>query len=120
MKKCPFCKAEIQENARFCLYCMKPLVEKEVISPRKKHFKPWGLFFLVLGSLLIIGALVALCCACVLIYFFVCSACAGGATRSGRTSFLLSRYAIGIVVAALAARCCCGSVALFGVWANLY
>ena len=36
------------------------------------------------------------------IYFFVCSACAGGATRGGRTSFLLGRYAIGIVVAALA------------------
>ena len=37
MKKCPFCKAEIEENARFCLYCMKPLNEKEVILPSKKR-----------------------------------------------------------------------------------
>lgn len=41
MKKCPFCKAEIEENARFCLYCMKPLVEKQVIKPPNKRSKLW-------------------------------------------------------------------------------
>ncbi|MBQ9964859.1 MAG: zinc ribbon domain-containing protein [Clostridia bacterium] len=34
MKHCPFCKAELEENARFCLYCMTPLDEKQVIPTR--------------------------------------------------------------------------------------
>lgn len=42
MKKCPFCKADIEDNARFCLYCMKPLNEKEVIPPPQRK-KPWWL-----------------------------------------------------------------------------
>lgn len=32
MKTCPFCKAEIAENARFCLHCMTTLEEKEKIQ----------------------------------------------------------------------------------------
>ena len=41
MKKCPFCKADIEENARFCLYCMTPLEEKQVVkSPIDKN-KRW-------------------------------------------------------------------------------
>ena len=35
MKKCPFCKAEIEENARFCLYCMTSLEEKQEIAISK-------------------------------------------------------------------------------------
>lgn len=51
MKKCPFCKADIEDNARFCLYCMKTLNEKEVIlTPQKK--KQW--WPLVVGVLLIL------------------------------------------------------------------
>lgn len=50
MKKCPFCKAEIEENARFCLYCMKPLVEKEIISPARKKLRIW--------SLVVVGAVI--------------------------------------------------------------
>lgn len=56
MKKCPFCKAEIEENARFCLYCMKPLNEKEVLLPTKKK-RPWWLLVLA-GLLLVLLALV--------------------------------------------------------------
>lgn len=41
MKKCPFCKAEIEDTARFCLYCMKPLVGKDVIVPPPKRRKLW-------------------------------------------------------------------------------
>ncbi len=39
MKLCPNCKAEMDDNARFCLCCMTSLDEKELISPsvRKKH-----------------------------------------------------------------------------------
>ncbi len=39
MKKCPFCKAEIEENARFCLYCMTPLEEKKLSVNKEKEKK---------------------------------------------------------------------------------
>ena len=48
MKQCPFCKADIEENARFCLYCMKPLVEKDMIKPLKKRRWIWVLVAVVL------------------------------------------------------------------------
>lgn len=32
MASCPFCGVEIEEDARFCVHCMKPLVEKEYIT----------------------------------------------------------------------------------------
>ena len=32
MKKCPYCKADIEDNANFCLYCMTSLDKKEVIA----------------------------------------------------------------------------------------
>jgi len=35
MKKCPFCGAEIEETASFCLYCMESLDKKEDIIPIK-------------------------------------------------------------------------------------
>ena len=54
MKKCPFCKAEIEDNARFCLYCMRTLNEKEVISPPQKKIWPW---LLVAGGTLLLAVL---------------------------------------------------------------
>lgn len=36
MKKCPFCDADIEDSARFCLYCMRPLAEKDQLPPHKK------------------------------------------------------------------------------------
>lgn len=42
MKKCPNCKAEIEENARFCLYCMTSFEEKQPISaPNQEKNKRW-------------------------------------------------------------------------------
>lgn len=55
MKKCPFCKAGIEDNARFCLYCMKPLEEKEVIPPPRQPRKRWAAILLGLAALLLIG-----------------------------------------------------------------
>lgn len=45
MKKCPFCGADIEENAQFCLYCLNSLIEKEQILIHKKK-KPQGLVLL--------------------------------------------------------------------------
>lgn len=40
MKKCPKCHAEIEENARFCLYCMTSFEEKETIKFKEEN-KRW-------------------------------------------------------------------------------
>ena len=45
MKNCPFCGAEIEESARFCLHCMSSLTEKTQI-PLHKPKKPQGLLIL--------------------------------------------------------------------------
>lgn len=41
MKKCPKCKADIQEEARFCLYCMTSFEEKQTIETLKENNKRW-------------------------------------------------------------------------------
>ncbi len=41
MKKCPKCKAELQEEARFCLYCMTSFEEKQTIETPKENNKRW-------------------------------------------------------------------------------
>lgn len=41
MKKCPKCKAEIQEEARFCLYCMTSLEEKHPSKTINEQDKRW-------------------------------------------------------------------------------
>ena len=38
---CPYCGARLQENARFCLYCMKPLQEKQPIRIRVRRKWLW-------------------------------------------------------------------------------
>ena len=51
MKKCPYCSAELLDNAEFCLYCMRPLDKKHIIDHklRKPRFK-----FAVIGVTVII------------------------------------------------------------------
>ncbi len=56
MKKCPFCKSDIEDNARFCLYCMSSLEDKKIVENKKYDNKWWLciiaivlLFALILG-----------------------------------------------------------------------
>lgn len=58
MKKCPFCKADIEDNARFCLYCMKPLNKKEVVLPRARKSRGWMIAAIV--AILLLAAVVVL------------------------------------------------------------
>lgn len=37
MKKCPYCHAELQDEASFCLYCMRNLTDKETVEAPKKR-----------------------------------------------------------------------------------
>ena len=41
MKKCPFCGADIEDSARFCLYCMQPLTKKEQVLPHHRTRPQW-------------------------------------------------------------------------------
>ena len=61
MKKCPKCKAEIGEEARFCLYCMTSFEEKQTIETPKENDKRW---------LYIIAAVLALVLIALSIFFF--------------------------------------------------
>lgn len=45
MKKCPFCKADIEDNARFCLYCMTSLENKNKIENKSDKNKGWLYIF---------------------------------------------------------------------------
>ena len=60
MIKCPYCGADIDGSARFCLYCMQSLVDKEQILLHKKKKPQW---------LLIIAAIVATFLILVIIWF---------------------------------------------------
>ena len=37
MKKCPYCNADLQDEASFCLYCMRSLTKKEIIESPKSR-----------------------------------------------------------------------------------
>lgn len=41
MKHCPFCGAKIEDSARFCLYCMSSLDEKQVWQTPRRHIRRW-------------------------------------------------------------------------------
>ena len=55
MKKCPKCKAEIQEEARFCLYCMTSFEEKQTIETPKENNKRW---LIILAAVLVLVLIV--------------------------------------------------------------
>ena len=56
MKKCPFCKADIEDNANFCLYCMTSLNEKTVVTASRKN----GVLMILAAILLVVAAVAAL------------------------------------------------------------
>ncbi len=63
MKLCPNCKAELDDNARFCLRCMTSLDEKELIPPLVRQDRRWPLVlpcFLILSVLLVVTAILTI------------------------------------------------------------
>ncbi len=57
MKKCPFCHAQIEDNARFCLYCMSSLDQKHSAEPLQKIKKGW----LILIAAPLVLCIIVLC-----------------------------------------------------------
>ena len=55
MKKCPKCKADIQEEARFCLYCMTSFEEKQTIKTPKENNKRW---LIIIAAVLVLVLIV--------------------------------------------------------------
>ena len=55
MKECPVCKNKLSDDARFCLYCMTPLNEKQAIAALKPGFRRW-----LLPAILLVVAAVLL------------------------------------------------------------
>ncbi len=49
MKKCPYCHADLQENAAFCLYCMTALKEKPDTAQKNRRRK-WLLILLAVAA----------------------------------------------------------------------
>ncbi len=54
MKLCPFCNAQIEEEARFCLYCMTSLDKKEAIADPPLRRRRW-LWLVALAATVSVG-----------------------------------------------------------------
>ena len=78
MKHCPFCKAEIEDNARFCLYCMRSLEEKKTVASPLPRYRKWPVLFMA-G---LFPVLIGIC----LLFFFSGS----GAVENGKPTFAVS------------------------------
>lgn len=59
MKHCHYCGKELHENASFCPYCMKSLIEKQGIIIGERKSRKW-LYLLIIG--LLIALLIVLVC----------------------------------------------------------
>lgn len=57
MKICPKCKAEIHDDARFCLYCMTSFEEKQAIDSPKEKDRRW--LYIAIAAVLVM--IVILC-----------------------------------------------------------
>lgn len=57
MKNCPFCKAQIEDGARFCLFCTRPLIDKKVIPPQVRKNRRWMIAAMAAVLLLAAAAL---------------------------------------------------------------
>ena len=56
MKKCPFCDANIEDSAHFCLYCMQSLTKKEQVILHQRKKVQW---LLIIAAILVVSLTLA-------------------------------------------------------------
>ena len=55
--KCPFCSAELTDSAEFCIYCMRQIKEKQIITNKPKSHRKL-IIISVLSAVLVCGVLI--------------------------------------------------------------
>lgn len=61
MKRCPYCNAELHDNAQFCYYCMKQFDKKVLVQPKTHKNHALGIILPLIGLGATVTIVLAIC-----------------------------------------------------------